>query len=183
MSFESEQVPEEPRDRTRWIWAGVIAAAVVMVLVLWMASGRKGDISQVRAKHILISFDKADPVDRARALDLAASLRERILKGESFAKLAKEFSNDEYSSQRGGDLNWQRKGSFEPAFEDYVWSAPIGEVSDIIQTNYGFHLIFVSARHVSSGDKYDMELDKKAREAGGASSPAGPPQESETPVQ
>ena len=87
------------------------------------------------------------------------------MKGENFKKLAKDYSNDEFSSPRGGDLGYHRRGVFEPAFETYAWTAPLGQLSDVIQTSYGFHLITVVDRHVSAAEAYETDLGKKAAEA------------------
>lgn len=165
MDFSENKIQEEPKERTLYMWLGIAAIFVVAVVALWAVSRTGPDVSRVHAKHILIKFDKTDPVDRARALELVNSLRERIMKGESFAKLAKEYSNDEFSSARGGDLGYYRRGVFEPTFEEYVWSAPIGQLSEVVQSSYGFHLITVVDRHVSAADQYEMDLEKKAAES------------------
>jgi parvulin-like peptidyl-prolyl isomerase len=174
MNLNDRIVEEEPKDRTKWMWAGIIAIFAIAAAVLWILSHSGPDVSRVHAKHILIKFNAADPVDRARALTLVNELRERIMKGESFKKLAKDYSNDEFSSPRGGDLGYQRRGMFEPAFEACVWSAPIGQLSEVVQTNYGFHLITVVDRHISAAEVYEQELEKKAAEpakAAGAPAP------------
>ena len=165
MNF-SEQIPEEePKDRTRWIWLGMAALFLLAVFAVWITSRGDPHVSRVHARHILIKYDRIDPADRARALELVNQLRERIMKGESFRRLAREFSNDPYSSPRGGDLGYQRRGVFEPAFEEYVWSAPVNQLSEVVQTSYGFHLIVVTDRHISAPDLYEMELERKAVEA------------------
>ena len=112
----------------------------------------------MRAKHILIQFNPRDATDRASALELISELRQRIVDGGSFAKLAREFSADTYSRARGGDLNYMPKGSFEEAFEKYVWQAPIGEISNIVTTAHGFHLIVVLDRHLSETDAYQQRI-------------------------
>jgi parvulin-like peptidyl-prolyl isomerase len=155
---------EEPKDRTKLIWLGVFLLLGIVVAALWVMSAQRGDVTQVRAKHILIKCKKDDPVDRARALKLITELRDRIKNGESFSRLAKDYSDDEMSSARGGDLGYYPKSTFDPAFEAYVWSAPVGELSDVVQSSYGFHLIIVVDRHVSKADQYEMELEKKAKE-------------------
>ena len=174
MHSESE-VLEDPKDRTRWWWLVVGVLFIGVVVALWMQGRAKGDVSQVRAKHILVKFNQGDAVDRGRALELIQGLRTRIQNGESFSKLAKEFSNDEYSAARGGDLGYYKKGSFEGNFETYVWSGPEGELSDIVQTSHGFHLIIIMDRHLSKADQYDMELEKKAKENAAESPPAPAP--------
>ncbi|NIA15035.1 MAG: hypothetical protein GWP08_13260 [Nitrospiraceae bacterium] len=153
----------EPRDRTVWVWIAVVTVVAVMAISLWASNRtRRSGESTVRAKHILVSFSPNDLGDRANALDEITTLRRRIEAGESFAKLAREYSDDTSSAARGGDLGYYGKGQFEAAFEEYVWSAPIGELSDIIQTKYGFHLIVVTDRYLSEVDKYEIDLEDKA---------------------
>lgn len=165
MTFYDRNLEQEPKDRTKWMWLGIIALFAIALAVLWIISHSGPDISRVHAKHILIKFNQTDPVDRARALELINDLRDRIMKGENFKKLAKDYSNDEFSSPRGGDLGYHRRGVFEPAFETYAWTAPLGQLSDVIQTSYGFHLITVVDRHVSAAEAYETDLEKKAADA------------------
>jgi len=163
--FHDDIPPEEPKDWTKYIWGGIIVLFVIMVIVTWMAGHVKPRTSYVRAKHIMIKFTPNDPADRQRALQFITELRQRILQGESFEKIAREYSNDTASARRGGDLGYYGKGSFEPNFESYVWSAPIGQLSDIVETKYGFHLIIVTDRYLTDVDRYELELDEKARKS------------------
>ncbi len=174
MSSKSDPM-EEPKDRTRLIWLGVAGLFVALVIALVLLAQRRGDVTEVRAKHILVKCNAADPVDRARALELITDIRKRIEQGESFGKLAKEYSDDEYSAARGGDLGYAPKNQYEAAFEDYVWSAPIGKLSDILQTKYGFHLVVVMDRHISKTDQYEMDLERKAKEEEKASTKKAAP--------
>lgn len=155
---------EETRDRTKLVWAGVAIAIVVMIIALAISAKQVPKGTQVRARHILISYDQGDPTDRQRALDLISELRERIMNGESFGALAEEYSEDPLSAARKGDLGYHPRGVFEDAFEEYVWNAPIGEVSDIVTTRHGFHLIRVDKRFISESERYRMELEEKAME-------------------
>lgn len=160
--FEAAQ---EPKDRSLWLWLGVAVLFVAMVVALYLMSQRPPDTTAVYAKHILITFNTDDPMDRAAALDLITSLQERILNGESFETLAEQYSQDPISSARGGALGPSSKGELEAAFEQYVWNGPVGELSDVVVTSFGFHLIKVEQRHISKADRYEMELDQRAREA------------------
>jgi parvulin-like peptidyl-prolyl isomerase len=167
--MNSEYEPrDEPKDRTKLIWLGVFALLGLTVVLLFAINANRADVTRVRAKHILVKCRKDDPVDRARAYKLITELRDRLQKGESFSRLAKDYSDDESSAARGGDLGYYPKGSFDPAFENYVWSAPIGQLSDVIQSSYGFHLIIVVDRHISKADQYEMDLEKKASEKAGS---------------
>lgn len=158
----------EPKDFTPYLWWGVLLVVLIMVGLILALGKRTPGRSEVRAKHILIKFDQGDPADRSRALELIKEIRGRLEKGESFEKLAEEYSNDPASATRGGDLGPMAKGKYQEQFENYVWSAPLNELSNVVQTSYGYHLIVVTERHVSAGDAYEMELEKRVTEEGKA---------------
>ena len=192
MPWEYEQENIQIKDRTKWWWLAFLALFIVMLGIIWAYGRMKPNESLVRAKHILISFNASDPADQARAGKDVRDLRERILKGESFSKLAAKYSNDPISATRGGDLGWVPRNTFVEAFERYVWSAPIGQLSDIIQTQFGYHLIIVEDRIISEVDrvKARQEEEWRKRVTGGqvnpapapAPTPATPPAADQTPV-
>jgi len=176
LEFEPEPiVGKEPKDRTWLLWLGVLVLLGAMAAALWISSRGQQDATRVRVKHLLVQCNHADPVDRAGALERVKELRRRIEQGERFSKLATEYSGDEFSSARGGDLGYYPRGTFEKDFEAYVWNAPIGQLSEPIQTSRGFHLIVVVDRHISEADQYEMELERKAREAEKAAGAQEPP--------
>ncbi|WP_281415052.1 peptidylprolyl isomerase [Fusibacter paucivorans] len=87
---------------------------------------------QVSASHILVDDD------------LTAQLVEEKLKtGEEFGDLAKEYSTDPGSASEGGSLGYFARGVMVPEFEDVAFNLPIGEVSDPVQSDYGYHIIKV----------------------------------------
>ncbi|MBM3289099.1 MAG: hypothetical protein FJY92_03015 [Candidatus Hydrogenedentes bacterium] len=147
----------EPRDVTKWVWLAVIVLFVAMGAVLYLYSGLNPQVSVVRIRHILISFDKADPASRAQALERIRGLRERIQKGEDFGKLARDNSNDATTASKGGDLGYYPKGSFENAVETFAWSAPVDQLSDVLTTSFGFHLVEVVDRRFSKVDALAQE--------------------------
>lgn len=173
-----EKPAEEYRDRTKLVWAAVLCVFAVMIGAMWFMQKPRAQVSSVRARHILITYSSADAADRMRALERVTDIRARLLKGESFDKLAREYSEDPASSRRGGDLGWAPKNSYAKAFEEYCWTAPVGELSDIVQTEYGFHLIRVEDRQRTAAEEYEAELDRKAwelekeKEGGAAQPPA-----------
>ena len=174
MSWETDRIDalaEEPKDHTKWLWLGVIVLVVIIGVCLWLQHRQGHNATEVRVKHILVKCNRSDPTDRARALERINELRARIEKGESFEKLAREYSNDEFSSARGGDMGYYPKGKFEADFEAVAWSLPVGKLSDVVQTSNGFHLMIVVDRQLSQADQHEQELDDKARQSGAVDVP------------
>lgn len=91
---------------------------------------------QRRAAHILI--EESDETKAKVKLD---EIQQRLAKGEDFAKLAKEFSQDPGSANKGGDLGYAGKGVYDPAFEDALYALNKDQVSQPVRTTFGFHLI------------------------------------------
>ncbi len=96
---------------------------------------------QVRARHILIKMDKgADAAEKEEAGKKIAAIRERLEKGEAFEDLAKEASACP-SGKNGGDLGYFGRGKMLKAFEDAAFALQPGEMSDVVETEYGLHII------------------------------------------
>ncbi len=104
---------------------------------------------EVHARHILISFSTGTkngaPAGRSPELALARaiSITQQLQKGADFAELAKKYSDDPGSKDKGGDLGWFPRGVMVKEFEDAAFSLKPGEISDPIKTQYGFHIIQV----------------------------------------
>ena len=96
---------------------------------------------QVRARHILLRITPDRPVEQAESELL--EIRRRIEAGEDFAALAREFSDDESNSDRGGNLGLFGRNQMVKAFEDAAFGAAVGELVGPVQTDFGFHLIEV----------------------------------------
>lgn len=158
-----------PRDYTKWVWAGVLVLFAVLGGALYANSGLDPQVSIVRGRHILIKFDATDPAERGRALDRIRDIRERVLKGEDFGKLARDNSNDPGSASKGGDLGFVTKGELNESIDQYLWTAPIGQLSEIITTGYGFHIVVVDDRRLS-----DFDALKEQQKAQSTQTPAPP---------
>jgi peptidyl-prolyl cis-trans isomerase C len=105
---------------------------------------------QVRASHILILVGPdAGEEEQSEARSRMLEIRQRILAGEDFAELATEFSEDG-SSANGGDLGFFRREQMVKPFADAAFSLDIGEVSEVVTTQYGLHLIKVTDRKEES---------------------------------
>jgi peptidyl-prolyl cis-trans isomerase D len=98
---------------------------------------------QRRASHILIAVKKdASEADKNAAKAKAEKVLEQVRKNPNdFAKLAKEYSQDPGSAERGGDLDFFGKGMMVKPFEDAVFKLKPGEISDLVQSDFGFHII------------------------------------------
>jgi len=85
------------------------------------------------------------PVDRtdAEALALATEIHQRLLAGESFDTLARQYSDDTGSGAQGGDLGWFGKGRMVAPFEEVAFAQEIGQISEPIKTEFGYHIIEV----------------------------------------
>ena len=99
---------------------------------------------QVRASHILLMYAGSERSSATRSKQEAQSsiqeLKTQIDSGIDFADLARKHS-DCPSSARGGDLGPFDRGKMVKAFEDAAFSLPVGGVSDVVETPFGFHLI------------------------------------------
>lgn len=98
---------------------------------------------QVKASHILIKVE-ADATDaqKAEAHKKINDIQQKLKAGGDFADLAKEFSEGP-SNVRGGDLGYFRRGQMVKPFEDAAFAMQINEVSDVVETRFGYHLIKV----------------------------------------
>ncbi len=86
--------------------------------------------TQLKASHILVETEKE-----------AQDIHARIKKGESFSTLAKEFSKDKGSAEKGGDLGYFSRGKMVPEFEQAAAGLKPGEVSEPVKTRFGYHII------------------------------------------
>jgi peptidyl-prolyl cis-trans isomerase C len=95
----------------------------------------------VRAAHILVAVPQgADEKVRAAARARAETALKAAKAGQDFARLARQYSNDS-SAQRGGDLGFIPKGQMVPAFEAAAFALQPGQVSDLVETQFGYHVI------------------------------------------
>jgi peptidyl-prolyl cis-trans isomerase C len=97
---------------------------------------------QAHVSHILVKAEAGStPEAREQAKAKAEDLHQRVLKGEDFAMLARENSDDPGSKANGGDLSWMSRGQTVPPFEEAAFALKPGEVSDVVETRFGYHII------------------------------------------
>jgi len=123
---------------------------------------------QVRASHILIRPDAGDPnadpnEANARALAKAQELLKQIKEGGAdFDELAKANS-DSQSREKGGDLGFQSRGAWVEPFEQAAFALEVGQISDIVQTQFGYHIIKVTGREDAHTRTFDQVKDQIIR--------------------
>jgi peptidyl-prolyl cis-trans isomerase C len=114
---------------------------------------------QVRASHILIKVDpEADKSEKAKARKQIETIQKKVKKGEDFEALAKEYSGCP-SSAKGGDLGYFGRGQMVKPFEDAAFALQPGQVSDIVETRFGYHLIKVTDKRPPTTVPFDEVKD------------------------
>lgn len=115
---------------------------------------------QVRASHILIKVDPgADEAKKAEARTKIESLQAKLKNGEDFGALAKEYSEGP-SGPKGGDLGFFGRGQMVKPFEETAFSMKPGQVSGMVETRFGYHLIMVTERTPESTLSYEEVKDR-----------------------
>lgn len=108
-----------------------------------------GQQKQVKASHILVDSETK-----------AKEVKDKLAKGEDFAKLAKTYSTDPGSKDKGGDLGFFGAGQMLKAFEDAAFALKVGEISAPVKTEYGYHIIKVTETKEAKEANYEESKDQ-----------------------
>ncbi len=106
----------------------------------------------VDISHILIEVEPSES-SQSQTREKIEELKKRVDAGEDFEKLCREYSEDPGSKDRGGELGYIERGDFVPEFEEVAFLLEPGEISDIVKTQFGFHIIQCIDR---KGDKINV---------------------------
>ena len=109
-------------------------------------SDLKNEEEQIWTRHILV--DSEEKAKEALA---------RLQSGEEFAKVAQELSSDQGSATRGGELGWTSKGTLVTEYEDAAYKLNIGEISQPVQSQSGWHVIQLLGKEIRPIDQYNYE--------------------------
>jgi peptidyl-prolyl cis-trans isomerase D len=120
---------------------------------------RKGDYLELKARHILYKAEGEAQFQEATAK--AQLLRERLVKGQDFAKAAEELSEDPSAKGNGGDLGWFRFPQMQKPFSEAAAALKPGEISQPVRTIYGIHLIKLEGRREKKFEDVKAELAKE----------------------
>lgn len=115
--------------------------------LLRLAETRGNDdnrIEEVRARHILVQVNEV--VSDATARTTLRAIQDRLDNGEDFGELAKEYSDDSGSKEKGGDLGWQDPANYVAGFEEAVRTQPLNQISQPVRSQFGYHIIQVLER-------------------------------------
>ncbi len=106
--------------------------------------------TEIEARHILVEDEET-----------AKEVEKKLDKGEDFAKLAKEYSTDEGTAANGGELGFFSVGSMVPEFEDKAFTMDKGDISEPVQSSYGYHIIEVTDKKEIDEDIGTLEENKE----------------------
>lgn len=145
----------------------------------------KDSYRQVKARHILVTPDSVKPSDQDedagaeqaadtqdneqqmsdeqaqnKAQKLAEDIRAKIAQGAEFSQLAKKHSADPGSAQNGGELGWFGRGQMVPEFEEAAFSLEPGQVSDVIESDYGYHIIKVEDKRSKLPEDFEKKTEQ-----------------------
>ena len=110
----------------------------------------------VRVRHILVKVDESAPEkDKKAAKKKAENILKKIKSGEDFAKLAGEVSDDPGSKQKGGELGFFSRDRMVKPFEDAAFALKPGEVSGLVKTQYGYHIIKAEEKKAAGIQPFD----------------------------
>lgn len=131
----------------------------------------KSEYEQVKGRHILIRM-KGSPspltpnkkeLTEEEALAKAQEIRKKLIAGEDFGMLAKTESDDTGSGANGGDLGFFKRGQMVPPFEQAAYSLPVGQISEPVKSQFGYHLIKIDQKDTKTFDEVREEIEKKLR--------------------
>lgn len=133
---------------------------------------KKGEYEQIKARHILIAF-KGSPAAQEGKPELteeqakakADDLRKQIVGGAKFEELAQKESDDVGSGSRGGDLGEFNRGQMVPEFEKAAFEAKVGDITPVVRTQFGYHIIKVDEHGSTPYDQVKPTLEKNERQA------------------
>jgi len=134
-------------------------------------AAHKQDWDEVKARHILIRMqgsrvpvrDGHKDLTDEQALAKAKEVRSKIVAGAKFEDQAKIESDDTGSGENGGDLGTFGAGQMVPEFDEVVFKAPIGQVTEPIKTAYGYHLILIEERKSKPFEEARADIEQKIR--------------------
>lgn len=145
--IQEKKLAAERRQMLQYVYDRAIVDEVINESFLRELYDQTG--KEIKARHILLQFKgtSRSQSDRTKpeALALMGQINNRLTSGESFEALAVEFTDDPTGKEGGGDLGWFGWGKMVGAFQDAAFALEPGEVSAVVETPFGFHIIKLEA--------------------------------------
>lgn len=111
---------------------------------------------RVRVSRILVKYSpNATPAEKKRALKTAQDIKKKLDGGADFAAVAREESEDPESAVRGGDIGYVVRGVAPPALEKAVFTLPVGDISEPIETEIGYNIVRVQEKRAAEAPDFD----------------------------
>ncbi|MEA3286179.1 MAG: peptidylprolyl isomerase [Candidatus Marinimicrobia bacterium] len=157
--IQSKKMKAERRQMLQYVYDRAILGAVINDDLLREIYDRSG--TELKARHILVQY-KGGPrssSDRSKseALAIMGQINNRLSKGELFEDLAKEFTEDPSGKDSGGDLGWFGWGKMVGPFQDAAFALAPGEVSNVVETTFGYHIIKLEAKREIERGSFEEE--------------------------
>jgi peptidyl-prolyl cis-trans isomerase D len=115
--------------------------------------------NRVHVDHILLMTVGKTPAEVEEIRQKAEDVLKQAKKGTNFEELAKKYSEDPGTKDKGGDLGWITQGQTVPEFEKAAFTLPKGSISDLVKTQYGFHIIKVLDKETAHTKTFDEVKD------------------------
>ncbi len=119
------------------------------------------EIRTVSVRHILLKAKDKSESEKAQIKKNMENILNQAQNGNDFAKLARKYSEDTGSKKNGGLYKNFNRGDMVKSFEDFAFSVPIGEISDIFETGFGYHILKVIDRKKDSRTAEEIESELK----------------------
>ncbi len=160
MGVDEKRMRSDIREIHRWMQYVEIRATNKALQGYFEANLAAFDNSEVRASHILVKLEpEASDSDRAAARKKIEAIRAQLASGVKFSDAAAKYSDCPSKSQ-GGDLDFfPRKGVMTEAFAATAFSLPVNQVSEIVETEFGYHLIVVTAKKPGKQVSFEQSAD------------------------
>jgi len=168
--IQEKKLAAEKRQMLQYVYTREIMDAVISDEYLHELYNQSG--TELNARHILLQFEGTSRSRSNRsktdALAIMGQINNRLSKGESFAELATEFTDDPTGKDNGGDLGWFGWGKMVGPFQDAAFKLQPGEVSDVVETSFGYHIIKLEAKRELERGAFEEVKNSLKQQAGKA---------------